>query len=256
MCDISSQYKTPKNLNIRAGLHAKYSVNQTPFADWIASFYAFAPGAHILELGCGTGQMWITHLDLLSDGAELTLTDLSAGMVQTARENLRHAPRIAFDLVDIQNIPYPDGSFDAVIANMMLYHVPDLHRGLSEVWRVLKPGGKFYCATNGEHGVHQYTTELLRELGVHNRVIDSFTLQNGGASLSRHFSRVTRRDRQDSLIIPNLDDYADYVYSLDSLSRVDTIPRRDLMDAIERRAKDGVLHIPKEFGMFICEKDA
>lgn len=50
-------------------------------------------------------------------------------------------------IIDIQNIPYEDNSFDLVIANMMLYHVPDLPRALAEVGRVLKPEGKLYTAT-------------------------------------------------------------------------------------------------------------
>ena len=56
---------------------------------------------------------------------------------------------------------FKDNSFDIVIANMMLYHVPDIHKGLSEVRRVLKSDGAFYCATYGENGIVEYISSLL-----------------------------------------------------------------------------------------------
>ncbi len=254
MADIAAQYQNADNLNIRIAIHSRYSVNTGSFFDWVAAHYAFAPGDRVLELGCGTAELWKTNLHLLEPGVHLTLTDLSSGMVATAKGNLPPRPDIAYGIADIQNIPYPDESFDAVIANMMLYHVPDLHRGLSEVYRVLKPGGRFYCATNGENGVHSFTTELMGELGIENHIIRSFTLQNGAASLARHFSSVTRHDRQDGLKITKLSDYADYVYSFRALTQVAEIPRQQLMAVIEKRAEDGVLYIPKETGIFVCQK--
>ena len=52
--------------------------------------------------------------------------------------------------MDAQDIPFEDDTFGCVVANHMLYHVPDLDKGLAEIRRVLKPGGKLYAATNGE----------------------------------------------------------------------------------------------------------
>ena len=83
----------------------------------------------------------------------------------SARANAGTRKNVSFRQVDIQDIPYPDDSFDVVIANMMLYHVPDLRKGLTEVRRVLKPGGSFYCATTGTHGIAEYVQELLKDYG-------------------------------------------------------------------------------------------
>ena len=77
-------------------------------------------------------------------------------MIETTKRNLAALPNTEYRVIDIQDIPYAEGEFDAVIANMMLYHVPDLNRGLSEVRRVLKKDGTFYCATYGEHGIVEY----------------------------------------------------------------------------------------------------
>ncbi len=253
MNPVETQYKTSDNLNTRISIHEKYSTNKQPFGDWIVSHYNIAPGMKILELGCGTGDMWVKHLDLLSSGTELTLTDFSAGMLETAKAKLPALPNIAYQVIDIQNIPYPDDSFDIVIANMMLYHVPDLRRGLSEVRRVLKPGGKFYCATFGQHGIHEYVAELLRDLGVSGHVSGTFTLQNGGGSLKQHFDTVTRCDREDGLAITDIRDFADYIRSLSALSNAESVPRETLLKLLESRVENGILFVPKEYGMFLCE---
>ncbi len=163
MNSIEKQYKTAENLNTRISIHEKYSTNPQPFGDWITSHYKIKPGFRILELGCGTGEMWKGKLSLLDGGSRLTLTDFSAGMLETAKKNIMHAPCVDYQVADIQNIPYENAAFDMVIANMMLYHVPNLDRGLSGVRRVLKPGGSFYCATYGEHGIMEFTVKPSSE---------------------------------------------------------------------------------------------
>lgn len=250
MISMESQYKTSANLNTRISIHEKYSINKQPFADWIISHYEITPGAKILELGCGTGSMWKNNLHLLTGGTALTLTDFSVGMLETAKANLS-SRQISFCQVDIQSIPYDDASFDMVIANMMLYHVPDLHKGLAEVRRVLKPGGKFYCATYGIHGIAEYVTELLKDLHVSGSVNTSFTLQNGAASLEQHFASVRRLNREDGLAVTTIADFAEYIYSMASLTNMENVPLQVLLAALESRMENGVLFVPKEYGMFI-----
>ncbi len=253
MNKVEVQYRSSDPLRTRISLHAKYSTNHQPFGDWIMSHYAITPGDRILELGCGTGDMWRNHLNLLTSGTTLTLTDFSAGMLETAKCTLPPLPNITYQVTDIQNIPYPDHSFDIVIANMMLYHVPDLHLGLSQVRRVLKPGGTFYCATFGQHGIHEYVYELLQDLHFPELVDYCFTLQNGAASLERHFSQVTRLNREDGLAITDIRDFADYIESLPELTNTQGISRDALLKLLESRVENGILFVPKEYGMFICK---
>src|SRR5207249_3059431 len=118
---------------------------------WVFDRICLPAKARVLELGCGPGTLWRENGERIPADWEITLTDFSPGMVQEARHNLRDVPRnFAFALADAQAIPYPSGSFDAVIANHMLYHVPDRERALSEVQRVLQPGGRLYAATCGQ----------------------------------------------------------------------------------------------------------
>lgn len=250
---IEKQYKTSENLNTRISIHEKYSINKQPFGAWIMSHYEIGPEFRILELGCGTGSMWTGRLDLLRPDAHLILSDFSAGMLETARKNIGHHSQVDYCVVDIQSIPYADASFDMVIANMMLYHVPDLHKGLSEVRRVLKPGGKFYCATYGEHGIMEFVNDTLREYGICGEIGKSFTLQNGKKLLADHFSNVQKYTRDDGLAVSCIDDFVDYVLSLSSLTGISELSRDTMHKVFEAKATDGVLYVPKEYGMFICK---
>ncbi len=245
-----NQYKTAERLNKRIFIHDRYSVNRQGFGNWIFDRYRFSPGDRILELGCGTASMWKNKT--LPEDSTLYLTDMSEGMLEAARENAEHLPQARFQTVDIQEIPFEENAFDHVIANMMLYHVPDLHKGLAEVRRVLKPSGSFYCATYGENGIMAYLSALLGRFGVHDPLNRRFTLQNGGMILKRHFSFVSREDYPDALAVTDPEDLADYLYSLGSMADLDPAYRPEIVNVLRREMKNGVLTVPKEYGMFIC----
>ena len=155
---VTGQYATAARLETRIGIHEKYSRNRQPFGEWVTAHYALQPGEKVLEVGCGTGSMWqgVT----LPEGCHVTLTDFSGGMLETTRENTAHL-RAGYAVVDVQRMPYADATFDVVIANMMLYHVPDIDRALGEIRRVLKPGGRLIAATCGENGVVQAVADML-----------------------------------------------------------------------------------------------
>lgn len=249
---VQEQYKRTDNLNTRISLHAKYSTNKQGFGNWIFSHYDLLAGSRVLELGCGTGDMWKTKLPAPRQDIALTLTDMSENMVSSAKALLGEAGQVSYAVVNIENIPYADHSFDRVIANMMLYHVPDLDRGLSEVKRVLAQDGCFYCATYGENGMMSYIAGLLKEYGVTDVTNKNFTLQNGCGILQKYFSDVQKLEYEDSLAVTDVEDVLDYIFSLTNLSPVARLGRETLRAVLEKEMINGVLHIPKEYGMFIC----
>lgn len=249
---VKKQYDNSNRLNTRISIHQKYSTNKLGFGNWIYNNYDLSSNICILELGCGTGEMWKGKIDNLPSNLKLYLTDYSEGMVTKAKELLGKKDNVFYNVVNIENIPYDDLCFDRVIANMMLYHVSNIPKALSEVRRVLKDEGYFYCATYGENRIVDSIADMLNLNIEEDKKI--FTLQNGYEILKPYFKTVKRLDYNDSLDITDLDDLLDYLYSLDGISAITKIDRQLLKVSLQNKMTDGVLHIPKEYGMFVCKK--
>ncbi len=249
---VKEQYSTSDKLSIRISLHSKYSTNKQGFGNWIFSNYRIGEGMSVLELGCGTGEMWCGRDDTVKRCSRLVLSDFSEGMLGTAKSNLGALAGIEYRCIDIQDIPFPDKTFDVVIANMMLYHVPNLDKGLSEVRRVLKDSGTFYCATYGENGMMEYVERLLDAYPADRARNYSFTLQNGREKLENFFSKVQMLRYEDALEVTDVEDMIDYIYSLPSWADIQGLSRDAIRSVLQKNMPDGVLRLPKDYGMFIA----
>ncbi len=98
---VKEQYSTSDKLSIRITLHSKYSTNKQGFGNWIFSNYRIREGMSVLELGCGTGDMWCGKNDIIERCSKLILSDFSEGMLETAQGNLRDCPGIEYRCIDI-----------------------------------------------------------------------------------------------------------------------------------------------------------
>jgi SAM-dependent methyltransferase len=144
----------------------------------------------VLEVGPRPGELSERIRDDL--GAEVIALDSSPRMVDLTRER-----GIEAVLGDVQDLPFPDESFDCAVAAWMLYHVPDVNRGIAELARVLRPGGRLVAATNAaDHW------EGLRELLTDARGEMCFSAENGAELLSRVFVRVERIDATGWIVFP------------------------------------------------------
>ena len=130
------QYCDGAKLAARANLHIKYGTAATPWFVWVVNQLGWPRAAEVLEVGCGPGWLWVeATLELPSD-LELTLTDLSTGMVNEAVARVGESGRfriIQARVADAQELPFEDASFDVAVANHMLYHVPDPGRAVAEL---------------------------------------------------------------------------------------------------------------------------
>jgi trans-aconitate methyltransferase len=117
------------------------------------------PGEHILDLGCGDGQL---TMRLAAIGAKVQGVDASPAMVEAAR-----ARGVAADVAGAENLPYADGSFDAVFSNAALHWVRGQDAMLAEVHRVLRAGGRFVAEMGGHGNIAAIRVALIAVLERH-----------------------------------------------------------------------------------------
>lgn len=116
-----------------------------PYAKYVANMLP-ASAQNILEICSGTGRLTRHLVEKLPPAAKLTASDLSADMLAIAREKIK-SKQVDFMVADAQQLPFPDNSFDYVFCQFGLMFFPDKQKGFNEVFRVLKPKGKFIFAT-------------------------------------------------------------------------------------------------------------
>lgn len=224
---VREQYATNANLRSRIALHDRYSRTPVSYPLWIFDGYAFGDEADVLEVGCGDGNIWRENIERIRPGWRLTLTDFSPGMVDAARAVL--GDRAKYAVADVQELPFPDASFDAVIANHMLFHVEDRPRALGELARVLRPGGQFRATTIGlEH------CRELRELvppppdSQWAKTRERFTIEQVVEELAPFFVDVTVEPvpGPQDLEVTELDHLLDFVRSRGDVSEEELEPLR------------------------------
>jgi len=146
---LTDQYGDESNLNARVYVHQRFRTNSYPWQRRVFDHFDLPGRCDTLDVGCGPGHLWTENGDRLPPRWTIVVSDPSFGMVERARINLGGASRpFRYRVLDAQNIPFPDDSFDAVIASHVLYHVPDRGAALYEMKRVLRSGGRLYAATS------------------------------------------------------------------------------------------------------------
>ena len=248
---LTQQYRDGSNLAARIRLHARFSTNIYSWFSWIFDHFNLPPQSRLLELGCGPGLLWSQNLARISTGWDITLTDFSPGMLDEARQRLYDSSHpFTYAVVDAQAIPYPDKHFDAVMANHMLYHVPDRPRALAEIRRVLKTGGHFYASTIGANHLRELE-EIFPGRGLDAGHNFSFTLENGAEQLANLFSHVTLYRYDNALVVTEAEPLVAFYLSLSRNADMDESARAELIKRVQERIDEhGAIHITKDSGLF------
>jgi demethylmenaquinone methyltransferase/2-methoxy-6-polyprenyl-1,4-benzoquinol methylase len=120
------------NSVMTAGLHHRWRARAADLA-------ALAPGDSALDVACGTGDLAIELARRVGPAGEVIGSDFSPQMLERARAK---APGITWELGNALELPYPDARFDAATVGFGARNFSDLDRGLAEMARVVRPGGR------------------------------------------------------------------------------------------------------------------
>lgn len=255
----TDQYRDSANLDARAEIHRRFSTNAYGWFNWFFDRLLKLPeDARVLELGCGPAYLWKECSSRIPTGWNITLSDLSSGMLDAARRNLvvtGHA--FKFEEIDAQSIPYEAETFDAVIANYMLYHVPDRPKAIAEIERVLKPGGRLIAATVGKN----HLTEIMDwiRLASNNKQTEAFavpfTLENGLEQFKPFFATVELARYSDNLRVTEVEPIMAYIRSTIRASELSEEGLEQIRSDLENKlAKKSEILITKDAGLFEAVK--
>ncbi len=256
----NEQYKDSTRLQARGRLHADYSRNTYGWFEWQFDLYHDLPdNARILELGAGAGWFWLKNWRRIPAGWDITLSDFSAGMVAEQRQSLARIPRpFHFAQIDIQAIDYPDQTFDAVMANNMLYHVPDRAKAIAEARRILKMGGSFFTATNGENHL-QEVHHIMARFGFQPEEylggfvsVKGYTLENAADQLRASFEHVELHRYDDEILLTQPQPLIDYILSFPIKLNRERLQSLQTFIEAEFSHHNGQFSITKDMGVLIA----
>jgi SAM-dependent methyltransferase len=179
--------------------------------------------------------------------------DLSAGMLDAARARTKHP---CLMIADVQQVPFRDASFDAVMAMHMLYHAPDRALAIRELRRVMRDDGVTLVVTNSE--LHLRELDELIAAAADEEILRgsrmTFTLEAAESELAAAFSTVERHDFPGELLVTDVQPVVDYVASMRAFVTGD---QEAVLDDVRRRAaaiieRDGVFRVHTHAGCFVC----
>lgn len=256
---LKNQYQNASNISSRISLHSLYAQNPKGWFPWIYEQCQICSGMKVLEVGCGDGALWLQNKDRLPVDIQVTLSDVSEGMLRDARRALgTEDTRFDFRVLDCQQIPCPEQRFDLVMANHVLFYCEDIGKALNEIYRVLKPEGRLVCSTYGSDHMKE-VSELVHGFDEHivlsaDKLYERFGRENGAEILADYFPEAEWRTYEDSLVVPEPEPLISYILSCHG-NQGQYIPERyrEFFNYVKKRIGRG-MKITKDAGVFIGKK--
>lgn len=248
---ISQYATTTGNLTARIALH-RFGTNAQDWFSWLGERLPLT--GDVLEVGAGTGELW-THVNHMTRGLTLTLADFSAVMCQ----QLHSIPGARVLQADAADLPFPDASFDTVIANHMLYHVDDPDAALREFARVLRHGGRLAVAVNGADHLAELDTigpAIGRSALAVSATQNDFSAESGPSYVARYFTGITVERYPCDLDIPAAEPVLAYLASMtdEPLTPAQRLAAEDLIQA--RIDHDGSFRVRKHTVLITASRRA
>ena len=256
---LKTQYQNSSNISSRINLHTLYSANKQGWFPWIYSQCHLKEELSILELGCGDGSFWLDNKDSVPYNVHIIVSDASAGMLRDARRNIGAADkRFKYRVINCEDIPCEDNSFDLIIANHVLFYCDDIKKACSEIKRVLKDDGTFVCSTYGKNHMKEISNLAS---GFDDRIVlsadklyEKFGKENGNYILKEFFNDIDWIEYEDNLFVPDTDPIVSYIMSCHGNQTQYILDHYKEFHSYIHKSIGKGLNITKESGLFICHK--
>ena len=254
---LKAQYEDDANISARIRLHNDYSINPEGWYPWLFRQMELKNGMKVLEVGCGIGTLWQKNRDRIPEDISILLSDKSEGMLRDAARLTKNDVRFTVKQFDCAVIPYADHTFDAVIANHVLFYCDDLDAALKEIRRVLKTDGKLFASTYSREHMKEIR-QLVQDFNPQIRLSEEplyevFGLANGEEKLKPFFSSVELRRYEDAIETEDAGCLISYILSCHGNQNHLLVDHfREFKDYVTSRIQDG-FHITKDAGLFICD---
>lgn len=257
-----SQYENSSNLCDRIYLHDAFSTNKIGWHRWFFEQMHLTENLKILELGCGAGTLWHRNQHDIPKQCEISLTDLSEGMLNDASRQLKTcSPSFEFKVMDAQRIEYEDHTFDVVIADHVFYLIENKEQAIAEIFRVLKPGGRLFLTTLGKQHMMELK-QLVQEFdsSLYLSKIDyaeEFGLELASDVLASYFGEIQSKIYPDSLAVTEEQALVNYLLSCPG--NIKTSLTSEKLTAFKqyvsnRFEPDHLFHITKQTGVITAIK--
>ncbi|GLY96246.1 class I SAM-dependent methyltransferase [Actinoplanes sp. NBRC 103695] len=265
--NLRTYYEDPALLRDRQRTYA-VPLSGKGFVEWVLDHIELGAVRDVLDAGAGVGRfaLPVAHR-LAGTPARVVATDLFGGMLETIAEAAaEQGLPVETQVADIQALPFGADGFDLVLANHVLYHLPDIDRGVRELARVTRPSGTLVATTNADDipvAVIDLHRAALERIGfaAEPEEPSTFSLRNGERVLRRAYHDVRLHTFRDHQVFP---DAAALVSAYRTTGRFRAASRRTeidetgLVEAAEQVAAESVdrqgggLISPIVMGAFLC----
>ena len=253
---IKKQYENSTNIESRINLHNKCSINKENWFVWLYKNLNLKENQKVLEIGSGNAALWKENLNLLPNNIEITLSDISLGMLKNAKDNLKNDKHFSYKIIDGNNINLKDEKYDLIIANHVLFYLKDIDKSLKDIKTLLKPNGTFICSTYSKMHMKEIN-DLVKEFDSRielskDKLYEIFGKENGQDILEKRFNDVKWIGYEDGLLVNDENILIQYILSCHGNQNKYIVDKfKEFKTLVTNKCKN-TFYIHKDAGIFIA----